>query len=164
MTASCVAGRAPSPLRWLLGALVLIAIATPTVAAEPIVVALDQARIIKLPDRAATVVIGNPLIADLSLQHSGIGVITGKSYGSTNVVALDRAGAVLMERTIEVTGPSDPIVVVYRGATRETYSCTPDCSRRLTLGDFPDYFDKTLSEITTRDAQSAGIAASSAAH
>jgi Flp pilus assembly secretin CpaC len=155
----CVGRRAPSPLRWLWGALFLIAVAAPAAAADPIVVELDQARIVKLPDRVATVVIGNPLIADVSLQHSGIGVITGKSYGGTNIIALDRTGAVLMERTIEVTGPSDPIVVVYRGVNRETYSCTPDCSRRITLGDFPDYFDKTLNETTSRDAQASGIAA-----
>jgi Flp pilus assembly secretin CpaC len=166
MTALCVRGRAASPLHWLLGAIVLLAIASPAPApaAEPIVVELDQARIMKLPDRAATVVIGNPLIADISLQHSGIAVITGKGYGATNIIAMDRTGTVLMEKTIEVTGPSDSIVVVYRGINRETYSCTPECSRRITLGDFPDYFDKTLGQTTTRDAQAAAAAALSASH
>ncbi|MGB6540805.1 MAG: pilus assembly protein N-terminal domain-containing protein [Xanthobacteraceae bacterium] len=162
MTALCVRGRAASPLHWLLGAIVLLAIASPAPAAEPIVVELDQARIMKLPDRAATVVIGNPLIADISLQHSGMAVITGKGYGATNIIAVDRAGTVLLEKTIEVTGPSDSIVVVYRGINRETYSCTPECSRRVTLGDFPDYFDKTLSQTVTRDTQAAGVAAASA--
>ncbi len=163
MTALWVRGRAGSPLRWLLGAVVLLAIASPAPAAESIVVELDQAKIMKLPDRAATVVIGNPLIADLSIQHTGIAVITGKGYGATNVIAADRTGAVLMEKTIEVTGPSDSIVVVYRGVNRETYSCTPECSRRITLGDFPDYFDKTLNQTTTRDTQASGIAAGSTA-
>jgi hypothetical protein len=159
MTALCVRGRAAGPLRWLLAATVLLAIASPAPAADPIVVEIDQARIMKLPDRVATVVVGNPLIADLSVQHAGIAVITGKGYGATNVIAVDRAGTVLMERTIEVTGPSDSTVVVYRGINRETYSCTPDCSRRITLGDFPDYFDKTLGQTTTRDAQVTGAAA-----
>lgn len=162
MTALCVRGRAASPLHWLLGTIVLLAIASPAPAAEPIVVELDQARIMKLPDRAATVVIGNPLIADISLQHNGIAVITGKGYGATNIIAVDRAGTVLMEKTIEVTGPSDSIVVVYRGVSRETYSCTPECSRRITLGDFPDYFDKTLGQTVTRDAQAAAAATLSA--
>ena len=90
----------------------------------------------QLPDRAATVVVGNPLIADLSIQPGGLAVITGKGYGATNFIVLDRHGAVLTEKTIEVTGPSDKTVVVYRGTDRETYSCTPDCSRRITLGDF----------------------------
>ena len=47
-------------------------------------------------------------------------VITGKGYGMTNIVALDRTGAILMERTVEVQGPQN-VVVVYRGVERETY-------------------------------------------
>jgi len=163
MTALCVRGRAASPLRWLLGAIALLAMVLPAPADEPIVVHLDQARIMKLPDRATTVVIGNPLIADLSVQRGGLVVITGKGYGATNVIAMDRTGAVLTEKTIEVTGPSDRIVVVYRGVNRETYSCTPDCSRRITLGDFPEYFDKTLNQTTTRDSQAAGTSGATAA-
>ena len=110
-------------------------------------------RLIKLPERAATVVIGNPLIADLSVQPGGLAVITGKGYGATNVIVLDHDGAVLTEQTVEVKGPSDPIVVVYRGDKRETYSCTPECARRITLGDDPDYFAKTIDETSTRDSQ-----------
>ena len=64
-------------------------------------------------------------------------VITAKSYGVTNLVALDRTGATLMEQSIQVVGPSDPVVVVYRGVDRETYSCAPNCERRITLGDTP---------------------------
>jgi len=112
MTALYVRGRTASPSHWLLAAILLLAIASPASAAEPITVFLDQARIMKLPDRAATVVVGNPLIADLSIERGGIAVVTGKSYGATNVIAMDRTGAVLMEKTIEVTGPSDNIVVV----------------------------------------------------
>ena len=79
--------------------------------------------------------IGNPIIADLSIQPGGIGVITGKGYGATNVIVMDATGAVLMEKSIEVKGPSDPTVVVYRGVNRNTYSCTPVCEPRITLGD-----------------------------
>lgn len=152
------------PLNFALATVMLAAIMVPAVAAppEPIMVMLDQSRLLQLPERAVTVVVGNPLIADLSIQPGGLAIVTGKSYGATNFTALDRSGAVLMEKMVEVTAPSDPIVVVYRGAERETYSCTPDCSRRLTLGDNPEYFDKTLGQITTRNAQaiSAGAAAS----
>ena len=84
--------------------------------------------------RVATIVVGNPVIADAAVQSGGWMVITGKGYGMTNIVALDRSGAVLMEKTIEVQGPQN-VVVVYRGVERETYSCTPVCERRLTLGD-----------------------------
>ena len=131
-------------------------------AADPVVVFLDRARILQLPDRAATIVVGNPLIADLSIQPGGLAIVTGKGYGATNFVVLDRHGVVLAEHTVEVTGPTDQTVIVYRGIERETYSCTPDCSRRITLGDDPDFFDKTLTQSTNRNTQAAsagGLAA-----
>ena len=91
MTALCVRGRAGlRPLHWLSAAFLLAALVSPVVAAEPITVWLDQARVIKVPERAATVVIGDPLIADLSVQPGGIAVITGKGYGATNVIVMDR--------------------------------------------------------------------------
>ena len=75
-----------------------------------------------------------------TVQSGGWMVITGKGYGMTNIVALDRSGAILMEKTVEVQGPRD-VVVVYRGVERDTYSCTPECTRRLTLGDGKTFFD-----------------------
>jgi Pilus formation protein N terminal region len=161
MAALCARGRAMlSPLYWLSAALLSMTIAAQAQPQPPetIAVFLDQARLLQLPERAANVIIGNPLIADLSVQPGGLTVITGKSYGITNVIVTDRNGAVLMEKSLEVSGLSDKTVVVYRGADRETYSCTPMCSRRLTLGDMPEYFDKTLGEIVTLNnhATSAG--------
>ncbi len=52
---------------------------------EPVTVHLDQAKLLKLPERTATLVIGNPLIADAAVQPGGVLVITGKSYGMTNL-------------------------------------------------------------------------------
>jgi Flp pilus assembly secretin CpaC len=127
--------------------------AAPAVADETLPVLLDQARIIKLPERAATLVIGDPLIADVSLQPGGLAVITGKGYGATNVVVLDKTGAVLMERNVEVKGPPDRVVYVYRGVSRNTYSCTPECAPRVTLGDDFDYFDKNLAQAGSRSSQ-----------
>ena len=139
------------PLHLLSAALVAIVVAVPAAADPPmppmpptpwpdrIVVFMDQARLVQLPERAANVVIGNPLIADVSIQPGGLTVITGKSYGATNFIATDKRGAVLLEKAIEVSGPRDRTVVMYNGAERQTYSCTPDCSRRLTLGDTPEF-------------------------
>jgi len=121
---------------------------------EQIVVHLDEARVIKLPDRASTVVIGNPLIADISVQPGSLAVVTGKSYGATNFLIMDKSGAVLTEHTVEVQGPTDKIVVVYRGINRATYSCTPECAARVTLADQTDFFTDTLARMSARNAQS----------
>ena len=44
-------------------------------------VVLDQATIMKLPEKVATIVVGNPLIADVAVQSGGLVVVTGKGYG-----------------------------------------------------------------------------------
>ena len=104
---------------------------------------VDQANVLQLPDRVATIVIGNPLIADATLQSGGVLVVTGKGYGSTNLLALDRGGKVLMSKTVQVLGAgADDMVVVYKGVERETYSCASDCERRITLGDSQNYFNQ----------------------
>jgi hypothetical protein len=144
---------AKSALHWLAAVLLVVAAASQAIADEPIVVRLDQATLFRLPDRAATVVIGNPLIADVTIQSGGIAIVTGKGYGGTNVVVMDRGGVVLSEKTIVVTSPSDHVVYVYRGPSRATYSCNPDCSARVNLGDDPEVFEKILAETVTRSNQ-----------
>jgi hypothetical protein len=155
MTALCLRGLAAlRPLCWLAMALFLTVAASAVRADDTIVVHLDEARVIKLPDRASTVVVGNPLIADLSVQPGGLAVITGKSYGATNFLIMDKSGAVLTEHTVEVQGPTDKIVVVYRGINRATYSCTPECAARVTLADQTEFFTDTLARMSARNAQS----------
>lgn len=124
-------------------------------AAETLTVTLDQATLLKLPEKVSTIVVGNPLIADIAVQSGGLMVVTGKGYGSTNLIVLDRTGGVLMERSIVVRGPNGQTVSVYRGAERETYSCTPDCERRITLGDSPAYFGQTMGQSEARSGSAA---------
>jgi Flp pilus assembly secretin CpaC len=118
----------------------------------PLIVLLDQAQTIKLSDQVGTLVIGNPLIADVSVQTGGVVVLTGKGYGTTNLLALDRAGTVLTQTQVQVQAARD-VVVVYRGIERESYSCTPTCERRITLGDSPAYFDAVIGQTTSRNGQ-----------
>ena len=125
-------------------------------AAEPVTVLLDQAKVLHIPDRTSTVVVGNPLIADISVQSGGLIVVTGKGYGITNLIALDNRGNTLLEQLLEVRAPSEHIVAVQRGMERESYSCTPNCERRITLGDSPAFFDATLTQTGRRDGQAQG--------
>lgn len=135
-------------------ALLAAAFGTSTAKADTVTVNVDQARVIRLPDRVATIVIGNPLIADATLQAGGILVVTGKGFGETNLVALDRGGHVILDKTVQVMGPSGgDFVTVYRGAKRESYSCAPECSPRITLGDDSPYFAAVLGQTGVRNGQ-----------
>ncbi len=123
---------------------------------ENVTVSVDQAKVMKLPANVATIVIGNPLIADATLQTAGILVITGKGFGETNMLALDRQGEVVMTKMVRVLGPSSrDMVVVYKGGERESYSCAPECERRITLGDSPAYFSATIGQAGDRSSKAA---------
>jgi hypothetical protein len=135
-------------------AVALFAMLAAPASAAPFTVNVDQAHIMRLPDKVATIVIGNPLIADASLQSGGILVVTGKSFGSTNMLALDRAGKTILDTTIQVMGPpGGDLVVVYRGVDRESYSCTPECAPRITLGDNTKFFGDTITQAGSRNSQ-----------
>ncbi len=153
--------------RWLFAILAwaLVVCAAPA-AADSVTVNVDSARLLKLPANVATIVIGNPLIADATLQNGGTLVITGKGYGSTNLLALDRGGRVIMSKTVQVLGPeADHLIVVYKGVKRETLSCSHECQPRNTLGDDQTYFSGTLGQTTARNgaASSGGAAAAPSA-
>ena len=124
--------------------------------ADGLTIVLDEARLIRMPDRTATLVIGNPLIADASIQSGGLMVLTGKGYGQTNLIALDREGNKLLEKTLLVKR-SGELVTVYRGILRESYSCAPQCEPRNTLGDVPAFFNITLNQTVTRNNQASAI-------
>jgi len=128
---------------------------------ETIAVNVDQAKLVKLPDRVATIVVGNPLIADVTLQTGGVIVVTGKGYGSTNFIAMDRRGEVLVDRIIQVQGPTDQLVTIYRGVERESYSCMPLCQRRVTLGDGDVYFKASIDQSSSLNTQATNSASAS---
>jgi hypothetical protein len=139
-------------------AFMVIAAAFSASAAESINVVLDQAKIAKVPDHTSTIVVGNPLIADVTLQNGNIVVVTGKGYGATNFIAMDRSGEILVDRLIQVEGPTDQLVTVYRGVDRETYSCMPVCQRRATLGDGDSYFKSVMDQAGSLSNQAGGSA------
>jgi hypothetical protein len=130
---------------------------------DTIAVSVDQAKLVKLPERVTTIVVGNPLIADVTMQPGGMIVVTGKGYGATNVIAMDRRGDILVDRVIQVEGPTDQVVTIYRGVERESYSCMPICQRRVTLGDGESYFKSTIDQAGSLSGQASGATAAAAA-
>jgi Flp pilus assembly secretin CpaC len=157
-----IAVRAYSLLRSLAIAILLVpasAFAAPVPSGGTIPVNIDQAKLIRLPERTATIIVGNPLVADITLQPGGTIIVTGKSYGATNFVAMDRNGEVLVDRIILVESAADPIITVYRGIERESYSCMPICQPRITLGDSDKFFKSTLDQAGVLSGQAAGAAA-----
>lgn len=95
--------------------------------AEAIQVLMNQAKIVKLARPADTIVIGNPQIADASVQDASTVVLTGKGFGVTNLVILDREGAPIVDEQIVVSRNFANSVRVYRRSEVQTLSCSPFC-------------------------------------
>lgn len=126
--------------------------------ADPITVIVDQAKVMRISRPADIVIIGNPAIADATIQDSQTLIITGHSFGMTNLIVLDAQGQSIADEQITVQPQNDQVVTVYRRASRQTFSCAPDCSPTLALGDNQAAFDSVNSQIQTSSALSSGAA------
>lgn len=113
-------------------------------------VLMDQAMMVRLERPAAEIVIGNPSIADVAVQSSNTLVLTGKSFGETNLIVTDREGKVLVNRRVVVQEPDGGFITVYRGASRETVHCSPNCETPLVIGDHTAYFDSIAKEVRVK--------------
>jgi Flp pilus assembly secretin CpaC len=123
------------------------AFAATAAAGEPLSVTIDRAKVLHISRPADVVIIGNPAIADATIQDSQTLIITGRSYGTTNLIVLDKEGHSIADGTLTVEPSDDQVVTVYRRASRETLSCTPDCSPVMSLGDTATVFDAVHTQI-----------------
>ncbi len=103
--------------------------------ADDLVVKFDQSQILRLTRPASEIIVGNPSIADVTIQSGNILVITGKSYGITNIIALDGERNVIQDQRIAVRRDEVGVVNVTRGTARQTFACLPQCNPTATLGD-----------------------------
>jgi hypothetical protein len=136
-----------------LGLAVLAGLASPATARpeiEAVDIVIDYAKVVKLPEKVQTIIVGNPAIADVSVQPNGILVVTGKNLGTTNLIALDATGAMLAETKIRVANSGAGIVAVQRGLDRESYACAPACEPTPRLGDASKHFSSTLGQAGAR--------------
>ncbi len=136
--------------------------ARPQTSPDVIAVTLDQAKIAKLPTGATTLIIGNPMIADVTMLKSNNSmVITGKGFGQTNLIAIDAEGAILEEKQVRVL-PTKTVLVLQNGNSRISYACNPDCMPTVQLGDDDKMFSEAGGQISTRNGYAAGGAGTAA--
>jgi hypothetical protein len=120
-------------------------------AVETIALQMDQAKLVKLPNGADTIVIGNPAIADVTVQKNGVLVLTGRSAGRTNFIALSASGSIISESMVTVSVQTSGRVLVQRGFDQSTYDCAPTCLPTVALGDEDKHFSKTIEQAGRRD-------------
>jgi Flp pilus assembly secretin CpaC len=121
-------------------------------AQDTIRVTLDQAQVLQLPAHASVVVLGNPVIADVTLlKKSHSMILTGKSFGETNLLALDDQGHTLGESIVRVV-PAASTMIVQLGTSRQSYACDPHCQPTFELGDDSQYTAAISGQIQSRNS------------
>jgi Pilus formation protein N terminal region len=118
-------------------------------------VSLDQARSLQLPAGAAGVVIGNPSIAGVTVQTDRLLFITGRSYGSTNLIVVGPNGRQLYQGRITVVADETDALMLNKGGWVSRYDCTPVCRRRPDISEDPQAFTQTTTQIQARQSMSA---------
>lgn len=122
--------------------------------ARDIRVALDQAFPIRLSEAAEGVAIGNPTIAGVTVQNDMFLFVTGRSYGSTNLVVVGQNGRVLYSGRVVVTPDETDVVMITRGVETARLECTPLCRPRPDIGDGEGAAELN-DQITSRSAAAA---------
>jgi Flp pilus assembly secretin CpaC len=123
--------------------------------ADDLIVRYDQAQLLRMPRPVAEIIIGNPSIADVTIQGGNLLVVTGKTFGVTNIIALDGDRNVIQDQRVLVERDTQAgIVHLHRGSARQTYACVPTCGTTLTIGDDADYFSGVSKQNTTKIGQS----------
>jgi len=139
----------------------ILALSTAGASAADLIVRYDQSQLLRLPRPASEVIVGNPSIADVTLQDGNLLVVTGKTFGITNVIALDAAHNVIQDQRIMVERDESKTVNLHKGSTRFTYACTPNCEPTLTIGDDKDFFGAVQAANTQKTKFSEGSSDSS---
>ena len=115
---------------------------------------LNKTEIVRLPENAGAVIVGNPEIADVTVHSANTLFVVGRGYGETNLIVLNTAGHTIMNADIQVINKLSPQGVrLYNGKSRETYSCVPYCLPAPVLGDTPGFISGNAGQAQSGQAR-----------
>ena len=125
---------------------------------KTISVVIDQAHLVDLPVGTATLIIGNPTIADVTMigAKGSLMILTPKAFGETNFIALDATGKPLTESIIRVVAGSETLIV-QRGMERQSYACAPKCQATEKLGDDNKFFSATVDQAKAYNSSASNV-------
>lgn len=111
---------------------------------------------VRLNGSASSIIVGNKNIADVAIHNERLIFVTGKSFGTTNLLVYDRSGREIYSSEIMVTTNSSNLVTINRAGLSQTYDCAPVCRSTLGIGDDPAYFDRLMQQQLQTQALSEG--------
>ena len=108
-------------------AAVFAAVAPAAALAGVLAVPIDHTVKLSLNGPAASVVVGNPAVADVHVVDSRTVFVAGRGFGTTDITVIDSLGRTVFASEIQVSPPRKGQVAVYRGNARSDLSCDPAC-------------------------------------
>lgn len=111
-----------------MAAAAIAAPAAPALAAPSTNVAIDHTTRINLRSPAASVIVGNPAVADVTVVDERTLFLSGRGYGVTEVTVLDPLGRTIWSSEVVVTAPTEGSVSIYRGSQVTEMACAQSCS------------------------------------
>jgi Flp pilus assembly secretin CpaC len=160
-----------SAFRFALMAATALVISSPAIAghaaskpgSEGLSVPMDEARMITFAQPVATLFVGNPAIADVTIIDARHAYLLGKTFGATNMIGLDANNRQVMNAQVNVTNRVIGSVTLNRGASTFNYSCTRlHCETSPRPGDPSEYV--TTTEAASQQHQQAAKAAVASNH
>ena len=124
--------------------------------ADQLFVEAGKAIPVQIGGAASSIVIGNKNIADVAVHNENLMFITGKSYGTTNLLVFDKAGRQIYSTDVMVTTNSTNLVTINRAGQTFTYDCAPSCKSVLSIGDDPEHFAALIDQQLQSQALTAG--------
>jgi hypothetical protein len=95
--------------------------------ADALTVPIDHSVRVTVAGPAASVLVGNPAVADVTVVDSHTVFVLGRGYGQTDVVILNRDGQTIYSGEVTVAAVGGGRVSVYRGPARTDMACAPGC-------------------------------------
>ncbi|NBB48035.1 hypothetical protein GVN24_07110 [Rhizobium sp. CRIBSB] len=95
---------------------------------------MNSARVLKLDRPVSKVIVGNAEVADATVADAKTIVLTGRAYGTTNLVLLDADGNAIVDERILVSIDESSTVRVFKSTARTVLSCTPNCEEHAQTG------------------------------
>ena len=114
-----------------------------------LVILSDHMRRVRLERPAGTILVGNPLIADVTVLGNDTIFVSARSIGSTNIIVLDKQGNEMVTYEVFVREPRTKRVVLNNGGAIENYQCAPNCERALTQSDSTVPYRERANVIST---------------
>lgn len=101
-------------------------------AADPVVVGVDQIRLIRLDRDVDAVLLAQPGMAWIDFQTRRLMVVQGRQAGESGLILLDRDRNEIMNTVVVVTDTAQQQISVHRGGsalTEEKFACGERCAK-----------------------------------